>query len=154
MDHATIFSLAVSPSNTLLAVTSDKSTLHVFDLPHPRQANQRSQSPSSPTEEGTNQKWGILGKIPLLPRMFSDVYSFASAHFEIGDESPPGSTYIPPLGTSVTRPSKGVIGWTDDQTILVLSAGKEGRWERFIIRDGDDGKRFCVREGWKRYLGG
>ncbi|KAL1998773.1 hypothetical protein VTN02DRAFT_5597 [Thermoascus thermophilus] len=153
VDHAVIFSLGISPSNTMLAVTSDKSTLHVFDLPHPRNPARRSQSPSSPSEETTN-KWGILGKIPLLPRVFSDVYSFASAHFEIGDEAPLGSLYVPPLGTSFGRPSKGVIGWTNDSTILVIGAGKEGRWEKFVIREGDDGKRYCVREGWKRYLGG
>jgi len=151
VDHAEIFSLAISPSNTLLAVTSDKSTLHIFDLPRPRNPSQRSQSPSL-AEEGVNQKWGILGKIPLLPRVFSDIYSFANAHFEIGDDSPPGSTYIPPLGTSFGLPSKGVIGWINDETILVIGAGKEGRWERFLIQEAGDGKRYCVREGWKRYL--
>jgi WD40 repeat protein len=153
VDHAVIFSLAISPSNNILAVTSDKSTLHLFDIPHPRNQSRRSQSPSSPSEEGTNQKWGILGKIPLLPRVFSDVYSFASAHFEIGEESPPGSLYVPPLGTSFARPSKGVLGWPDDRTILVVGSGRDGRWEKFVIREGDDGKRHCVREGWKRYLG-
>ncbi|OJJ82997.1 phosphatidylinositol-3,5-bisphosphate binding protein HSV2 [Aspergillus glaucus CBS 516.65] len=152
VDHAVIFSLAISPSNNMLAVTSDKSTLHVFDLPNPRNSAYRSQSPSSQSEEGTSQKWGILGKIPLLPRVFSDVYSFASAHFEIGDEGPLG--YVPPLGTSFARPQKGVIGWSDDQTILIIGAGRDGRWERFVIREGDDGKRYCIREGWKRYLGG
>src|SRR5262245_12407336 len=93
VDHAEIFSLPISPSTTLLAVTSDKSTLHIFDLPcsHP---SQRSQSPSF-NEEGVNQKWCILGKIPLLPRVFSDIYSFANVHFEIGDDPPPSSTYIP-----------------------------------------------------------
>ncbi|GAQ09359.1 SVP1-like protein 2 [Aspergillus lentulus] len=153
VDHAVIFSLAISPSNNILAVTSDKSTLHLFDIPHPRNQARRSQSPSSPLEEATNQKWGILGKIPLLPRVFSDVYSFASAHFEIGEESPPGSLYVPPLGTSFARPSKGVLGWPDDRTILVVGSGRDGRWEKFVIREGDNGKRHCVREGWKRYLG-
>ncbi|KAH8701823.1 putative phosphatidylinositol 3,5-bisphosphate-binding protein [Talaromyces proteolyticus] len=154
VDHAMIFSLAISPSSTLLAVTSDKSTLHVFDLPHPRALARRSQSPSSPSEDGVNQKWGILGKIPLLPRVFSDIYSFANAHFEIGEESPSGAPYIPPLGSSIGQPSKGVLGWINDQTILVISAGREGRWEKFVIREGEGGKRFCIREGWKRYLGG
>lgn len=149
-----IFALAISPSNTYLAVTSDKSTLHVFDLPHPRALSRRSQSPSAYSDDGINQKWGILGKIPLLPRVFSDIYSFTSAHFEIGDDSISSTPYIPPLGTSVGRPSKGVLGWTDDQTILVLGAGRDGRWEKFLIREGEDNKRFCVREGWKRYLGG
>ncbi|KAF4261420.1 Phosphatidylinositol 3,5-bisphosphate-binding protein [Aspergillus fumigatus] len=153
VDHAVIFSLAISPSNNILAVTSDKSTLHLFDIPHPRGQSRRSQSPSSLSEEVTNHKWGILGKIPLLPRVFSDVYSFASAPFEIGEESPPGSLYVPPLGTSFARPSKGVLGWPDDRTILVVGSGRDGRWEKFVIREGDDGKRHCVREGWKRYLG-
>ncbi|KAI3080561.1 hypothetical protein CBS147353_3453 [Aspergillus niger] len=154
VDHAVIFSLAISPSNLLLAVTSDKSTLHVFDLPHPRLPTNRTQAAASPTEEPTNQKWGILGKIPLLPRVFSDVYSFASAHFEMGEEAPPGSHYVPPLGNSYGSPSKGVIGWRDDRTILVIGAGRDGRWEKFVLRDGDDGKRYCLREGWKRYWGG
>ncbi|KAH8423458.1 phosphatidylinositol-3,5-bisphosphate binding protein HSV2 [Aspergillus melleus] len=151
VDQAVIFSLAISPSNNMLAVTSDKSTLHVFDLPHPRNPPQTT---SSPPEEGTSLKWGILGKIPLLPRVFSDVYSFASAPFEIGDEGAPGSLYIPPLGTSFGRPLKGVIGWADDRTVLVLGSGRDGRWEKFALREADDGKRICVREGWKRYLGG
>ncbi|OJJ48330.1 hypothetical protein ASPZODRAFT_14472 [Penicilliopsis zonata CBS 506.65] len=155
VDHAVIFSLAISPSNALLAVTSDKSTLHIFDLPHPRALSRRSQSPSPASDEVTNQKWGILGKIPLLPRVFSDIYSFASAHFEMGDETPPGSHYAsPPLGSSLARSPKGVIGWLDERTIVVIGSGREGRWEKFVLRDGDDGRRHCIREGWKRYLGG
>lgn len=89
-----------------------------------------------------------------MPRFFSDVYSFASAHFEIGEETPPGSLYLPPLGTSFGWPPKGVIGWSDEQTILVIGSGREGRWEKFVLWEGEEGKRYCVREGWKRYLGG
>lgn len=137
----------------MLAVTSDKSTLHIFDIPRTHHIARRSQSPASTTEEGTNQKWGILGKLPLLPRVFSDVYSFASAHFEMGDEIAPGSPSLPPLGSSMGRPAKGALGWIDDQTLLVIGSGREGRWEKFTLRDGDNGKRYCMREGWKRYLG-
>ncbi|KAJ5647408.1 SVP1-like protein 2 [Penicillium lividum] len=152
VDHAVIFSLSFSPSNILLAVTSDKSTLHIFDVPHPTVAGP-SQSPASAKEEGLNQKWGILSKLPLMPRVFSDVYSFSSAHFEMGDEVVPGSP-VSGLGSSLGRPPKGVIGWQDDQTILVIGSGREGRWEKFVLRDGDDGRRYCMRDGWKRYLGG
>lgn len=154
VDHAVIFSLAFSPCNTLLAVTSDKSTLHVFDIPHPRNAARRSQSPALAPDDGTTHKWGFLGKLPLMPRVFSDVYSFASAHFEIGDELVPGSPTPQSIGSSLGRPPKGVIGWLDDQTILVIGSGRDGRWEKFILHDGDDGKRYCMRDGWKRYLGG
>ncbi|KAL3433787.1 WD40-repeat-containing domain protein [Aspergillus tetrazonus] len=151
VDHAIIFSLAISPSNNLLAVTSDKSTLHVFNLPHPRNAPYSNQQASS-SDDGVNKKWGILGKIPLLPRVFSDVYSFASAHFEMGEEEP-GPTYAPPLGTVLGRPPKGVIGWSNDNTILVVGSGSDGRWEKFVLRDDEEGKKHCIREGWKKYLG-
>ena len=107
---------------------------------------------SATSEEAQQNKWGILGKIPLLPRVFSDVYSFASSHFELGDDY--SQPYLPPLGSAIPRPSKGVIGWMDDSSLVLVSAGNEGRWERFVIREGDEGKRQCVRDGWKRYLGG
>ncbi|KAF4764450.1 hypothetical protein HAV15_000207 [Penicillium sp. str.  len=153
VDHAVVFSISFSPSNTLLAVTSDKSTLHIFDIPHQQPTARRSQSPSPASEEAPpSQKWGILGKIPLLPRVFSDVYSFANAHFEIGEQANLGS-HVPPIGSSFGRPQKGLIGWCDDQTLLVIGAGKEGRWEKFVLREGEEGKRYCLRDGWKRYLG-
>ena len=148
VDHAVIYSLGISPSNDLLAVTSDKSTLHIFDLPHPRTMMRRSQSPTSQSEDMTNQKWGLLGRIPLLPRVFSDIYSFASVPFEIGDESLPSRSYLPPIGIGFGRPQKGVVGWSNNQTIIVLGAGKDGRWQRFVIYE-EDGKRQCVRDGWK-----
>ena len=102
----------------------------------------------------TSQKWGILGRIPLLPRVFSDVYSFASAHFEIGDEPLHGvSTPLNSPDASGFRPPKGIIGWTSDHSIIVIGAGRDGRWEKFVVAEGEDGKRYCVRDGWKRLLG-
>lgn len=95
-----------------------------------------------------------MGKIPLMPRVFSDVYSFASAHFEAGDEPLIGGLPISEgttLGTS--RPPKGIIGWTSEDTLVVVGAGKDARWENFVITESEDGRRHCVREGWKRYLG-
>jgi len=89
-----------------------------------------------------------------MPRVFSDVYSFASHHFEIGDEPLYGGAS--PLNSpdvEGVRPSKGIIGWTSDHSIIVIGAGRDGRWEKFIIAEGEDGKRYCIREGWKRYLG-
>jgi WD repeat-containing protein 45 len=168
VDPAFIFSISISPASTMLAVTSDKSTLHIFDLP-PKPAAAAHQNPWSPTRRSaspapsaaddasaTNQKWGFLSKVPLLPRVFSDIYSFASAHFEIGDEyQATGSlNYLPALGSLGVRPQKGLIGWVDEQTILVISAGRDGRWERFKVKEDDEGKRTVSRDGWKRYLGG
>lgn len=167
VDHAAIFSLAVSPSSQLLAVTSDKSTLHIFDIPHPTKlARTEASNPSkrltsmgnsgtpSSVDDSGSQKWGILGKIPLLPRVFSDIYSFASAHFEMGDESPPGlAASLDNDGVGYARSQKGLIGWTSDQSLIVIGAGLDGRWEKFVIAEGEDGKRYCVRDGWKKYLG-
>jgi WD repeat-containing protein 45 len=167
VDHAVIFSIAISPSGQLLAVTSDKSTLHIFDIPHPSKparsdattgnkryttAGGRSGSPALGEQE-PSQKWGILGRIPLLPRVFSDVYSFASAPFEIGDEPLYGGSSPLNSPDSGFRPPKGVLGWTSDQSIIVIGAGRDGRWEKFVIAEGEDGKRYCIRDGWKRYLG-
>ncbi|KAF5018761.1 hypothetical protein F66182_9246 [Fusarium sp. NRRL 66182] len=157
IDPATIFSLAFSPCGTMLACTSDKSTLHIFDVPHPRKPSmhrsQQSSASGSGPSDGTG-KWGILSKIPLMPRVFSDVYSFASAPFEAGDEAAIGGIPFSDstvLGTS--RPPKGVIGWISDDSLVVIGAGRDARWEKFVIIDGEGGKRHCVREGWKRYLG-
>ena len=169
VDHATIYTVAISPGGQLLAVTSDKSTLHIFDVPHPSNPP-RSETPNgnrrltsmggggtgSPAlgDADTSQKWGILGKIPLLPRVFSDVYSFASAHFEMGDEPLYGGpTPVNSPGDTGFRPPKGIIGWTSDHSLIVIGAGRDGRWEKFVVAEGEDGRRYCVRDGWKRYLG-
>ncbi|KAK3372164.1 WD40-repeat-containing domain protein [Podospora didyma] len=168
MDHATIFSLAFNPSGTLLACTSDKSTLHIFDVPHTKPTHQQQPPPqqqqlyqqqtggttatatggadknaTTPPEAESKGKWGMLSKIPLMPRVFSDIYSFASVRFEAGDESLVGGLPMSEsttLGTS--RPPKGVTGWLNDNALLVIGAGKDARWEKFVM----------VMEGWKRYL--
>ena len=169
VDQADIYSIAFSPSSSLLAVTSDKATLHIFNLPNApplsrngsisssrSHRNSNSFSSTGVSDESTNQKWGILGKIPLLPRVFSDIYSFASAHFEVEDNPPTmlgRTSSIPIPGIPGGRPRKGIIGWKDEYTILVIGAGKDGRWEKFILGESEDGRRLLVRSGWKRYLG-
>ena len=168
VDQAAVYSIAISPNSKLIAVTSDKSTLHIFDLPHPLHGS-RSESPAGRSlrslngsvstdsqDESRNKKWGLLGKIPLLPRVFSDIYSFASAHFETDDNPQTGLGSIeavPIPGIPGGKPRKGITGWSDDHTILVIGAGRDGRWEKFILGEGDDGRRRCIRQAWKRYLG-
>lgn len=148
VDPAAIFSLAFSPSGTTLAVTSDKSTLHIFDLG------------STQTADPKQHKYGILSKVPLLPRQFSDTYPTASVKFEMGDEpttwgphmkSATLSAGIP--GVPGGRPTKGLLGWLDNNTILILGAGQDARWERFsIVIEEDTGKKIVAPYGWKRYL--
>lgn len=170
VDPAKIFSLGISPASTFLAVTSDKSTLHVFDLPHPFGPASReatgSKRPSNPGggskaangEENPSQKWGILGRMPLMPRVFSDVYSISSIPFAMGEEPlpRPGSTAsfsAIASGMPNIQPPKGVIGWTDEETIIIVGAGYDGRWEKFNLLIAEDGNRILRRDGWKRYLG-
>ena len=174
VDPAFIFSLAISPNSSVLAVTSDKSTLHLFDLPSASgtpiaaagatsSLNRRSQSPSASTDDPPPpNKWGLLSKLPLLPRVFSDTYSFASTTFEMGDSTSSSTShnttnYLPALGSLPVRAQKGLIGWTDDATMIVIGTGRDARWERFRIgeRIAEDGgvRRTVWRDGWKRYLG-
>ncbi|KAF2084901.1 WD40 repeat-like protein [Saccharata proteae CBS 121410] len=99
VDPATIFCIAISPHNAFLAVTSDKGTLHIFDLPlHAAPAGDHGTGSSSnefadATIEAANgaaeaqpSKWGFLSRIPLMPRVFSDTYASATVPFQIGDE--------------------------------------------------------------------
>lgn len=147
IDTAAIFSLAFSPDGSMLAATSDKSTLHIF-------ASQASTSDPDPK----THKWGILSKVPLLPRQFSDIYSSAVIKFEPGDEPDGGAATrsatfnagIP--GVPGGRPTKGLIGWLDDNTLLVIGAGQDARWEKFIVGLDAEGRRIIGREGWKKYL--
>ncbi|KAF2251416.1 WD repeat domain phosphoinositide-interacting protein 4 [Trematosphaeria pertusa] len=152
VDPATIFSLAFSTAGSMLAVTSDKSTLHIFDLPVGLQASAAEPDPKT-------HKWGILSKVPLLPRQFSDTYSSATAKFDMGEEpvgwgpqskSATFNAGIP--GVPGGRPTKGLIGWLDDQTLLVIGAGQDARWEKFTVGVDETGRRAIFREGWRRYL--
>ncbi|KAL1835538.1 hypothetical protein VTJ49DRAFT_6502 [Mycothermus thermophilus] len=68
IDTATIFSLAFNPSGTMLACTSDKATLHIFDVPHPRRPGRSPQSqqeqdqrPGSSSGQGGHGQRGDTG---------------------------------------------------------------------------------------------
>jgi len=152
VDPATIFSLAFSPDGSMLAVTSDKSTLHIFDLPNGATAPKQDPDPKT-------HKWGILSKVPLLPRQFSDTYSSAAAKFELGDEpvgwGPQNKSAM--LNASIVgvpggRPTKGLLGWLDDQTLLIIGAGQDARWEKYFVALDEHGRRVIIRHGWKKYL--
>ncbi|KAF2107757.1 WD40-repeat-containing domain protein [Lophiotrema nucula] len=151
VDPAVIFSLAFSPSGNRLAVTSDKSTLHIFDLPL---GGAKIQEPDPKTH-----KYGFLSKVPLLPKAFSDHYPDASTKFEIGDEplgwgpATKSATFnagIP--GVPGGRPTKGLLGWLDDNNLLVVGAGQDARWEKFIVTTSEGGKTVIFKEGWRKYL--
>ncbi|KAL6705677.1 Phosphatidylinositol 3,5-bisphosphate-binding protein [Coniothyrium glycines] len=158
VDPAAIFSLAFSPSGSTLAVTSDKSTLHIFDLAAATTGS-TSDVDSNNNNNNNKHKWGMLAKIPLLPRQFSDTYSTASAKFEMGEEpsawgphakSATLSAGIP--GVPGGRPTQGLLGWLDDETILVIGAGQDARWERFTLTADESGRTCIASKVWKRYI--
>lgn len=165
VDKAIVYSLAFSPDSGLLAMTSDKSTLHVFDVSKATNtSNARSGYASSidssedSSPAASNQKYGFLSKMPLLPRVFSDVYSSCSTPFSNEDVEPAtksssGSSNQTIPGVPGGRASRGVIGWLNDWTILVIGAGRDGRWEKFMLGEDERGRRAIGRQGWKRYLG-
>ncbi|KAH7063171.1 WD40-repeat-containing domain protein [Macrophomina phaseolina] len=174
VEGATIFSIALSPSNAFMAVTSDTGTLHIFDLPNASPRPSSSGRPGSISsdfggalESGNGaadpshaSKWGFFSKIPMVPRIFSDVYSNASAKFEIGDEpelsaisARGGLNWNTPIqGVAGGRPPKGVIGWLNDTELLVIGAGQDARWERFRVGVSEDGRRAIMKDGWKKIL--
>ncbi|CAK7568642.1 MAG: Phosphatidylinositol 3,5-bisphosphate-binding protein [Sporothrix epigloea] len=184
VDQVTIFSLGFNPSGTLLACTSDKGTLHIFDIPHqisgknmdsrriggvPSEVGGEwayegsdggvsfsSDPRSDPVRrgEGRGGRWGVLGKLPFLPKYFRDIVSFASAEFAMDDG--PGAKRqreteeAAAMGRS--RLPLGTIGWPNDSTVVVLGTGVEAKYERFVISTGSEGQRICVRQAWSNYL--
>lgn len=162
MDPAHIFDLSFSPSGAMLACTSDKGTLHIFDVARPgsRDNNTPGSRPSSSGSASVanaaaaampTNGWGWLAKVPLLPKAFSDTYSFASAKFELGAE-PEGAPEVgeaTALGT--TKAQKGVIGWFTEEDLVVVGAGFDAKWEQFRMADMDNGQSFVARIGWKRF---
>ena len=114
-------------------MTSDKSTIHIFDLPCRRFPI--TTAVGANLAVGENKKWGFLSQIPLLPKYFSSEWSFAHATFEGG--------------------GRGCLGWTDEDTVVLVSAGEDdkAKWEKFVLVDGEVQNTLAlVREGWRRYL--
>ncbi|KAK6360437.1 Phosphatidylinositol 3,5-bisphosphate-binding protein [Orbilia blumenaviensis] len=147
IDKAMIYSMAFSPSSNRIAVTSDKGTLHIFDVfsqppGSSSGAAAEAQRPSSRGSEATgsaptesNKRFSLLGKLPLLPKYFNSEWSFAQAKVEgIGRNS---------------------VGWTDEDTVIVTSTD-DCKWEKFVILNApntESGKA-CEREAWRNFVEG
>ncbi|KAF1988864.1 SVP1-like protein 2 [Aulographum hederae CBS 113979] len=164
MDPATIYSIAISPSCLHMAVTSDKSTLHVFALPKRVEAMRAERAKAADTYavEG-KAKWGVLAELPLMPRIFTDQYSTASAPFDPGEEreywqrgdlhaKPGQGTTAPIPGLPDGRPPKGVIGWLTDHETFVVNAGRVSYWEHFLVSQNQDGTTTLTNAGYKNYM--
>ena len=150
--------MKISPNNKMLAVTSDKSTLHIFDIPSMEKAT--FSDASSETGSSIASKWSFLSKIPFLPRAFSDTYSFASVTFNSDDDpdatidSSTAKLPKPIPGIPGGRAPKGILGWSNDNAIVVIGAGRDGKWQKFSLKIDKDGNRVCEHAEWRRYLEG
>ena len=155
VDPAVILGLAFSPSGTTVAVSSDKGTLHVFDLE--TTAQRGNVSPDRNNSQSTDHKWKMLAKLPLLPRQFSDTYSNCSTPFSLGDDYTASHSNASTVASALQgvpggRPTKGLLGWLDESTVICIGAGQDARWEKFVVGYDQEGKRAVWREGWRRYL--
>lgn len=143
IDKAKIYSMRFSNSGSRLAVLSDKSTLHVFNI-----ANANSLM--------ANKKH-VLGKLPLLPKYFASEWSFVSCHTSSPQRNGHG-------GDHPTATGAGVVGWPSEDSIVVIWL-KESRWEKYVIVEKDIGPRNgqrsespeiafeLVREAWRGFAG-
>ncbi|KIW04503.1 uncharacterized protein PV09_04259 [Verruconis gallopava] len=126
------------------------------------------------------QKYGNLGSLPLAPRFLKDTYSTMSCKFEMGNEptrrrqgskdkeragGQDETASVTTVRTATTfsrqkenpwwpqgRPPKGKIAWIDDESLVVVSAGRDARWEKFVLGIDHNGQRGIERRGWKQYL--
>ena len=150
---ANIYSLAASPSGGQLAVTSDSNTMHVFNLPTPESTGDQLARPEGDKGSYLNwQKWGGLAKLPFAPRILTDVYSFVNADFDPGEDSGMSSHPHTQHGAPTKARVKGLVGWVDDETIVVLSAGRDARYERFKLSLDENEPASLRRAGWSKYM--
>ncbi|KAF3939720.1 hypothetical protein ABW19_dt0207613 [Dactylella cylindrospora] len=140
IDKALIYSMAFSPSSKRIAVTSDKCTLHVFDVLPTQSEGQRpgsrqSNSGQDTTHTETNKRFSLLGQLPLLPKYFRSEWSFAQARVE--------------------GAGRNTVGWVNEDTIIVTSP-EDCKWEKFVILNAphtESGKA-CEREAWRNFVEG
>lgn len=120
LDKAKITSMQFSLDDSLLAVLSDKNTLHIFRL---KQGNGN-------LNGAGNNKTHSLNKVPIpLPSYFYSKWSFISGDIGSG-------TY-----------DIGSIGWVDEFNIVIIWKMR-GIWEKWTIES--DGEHFNLyKNGWK-----
>ncbi|KAJ2804508.1 Phosphatidylinositol 3,5-bisphosphate-binding protein [Coemansia guatemalensis] len=83
VDRADIYSIAFSPDNTRLCVSSDKGTVHVFNLEAKQNAGRQQPAEAAAAAAG-NRHSNLKFMKDLLPKYFSSVWSFA--HFRTAND--------------------------------------------------------------------
>lgn len=119
VDNAVITDMSFSPKGSKLAILSDKSTLHVFQV----------------YGNGTQDenKTHFLKGLPIFPTYFKSTWSFVSK--EVGNKN----DLVNDTGT---------IGWADESSIVIIWKFK-GIWEKFDIITNDDNRHGDGRHRWQ-----
>jgi len=157
---AGIYSLAISPDRRKLAVTSDASTLHIFDMPESASSNSAGTARQVNVEDVSlsrnnqrqAQKWGLFARLPFAPRVLTDHYSVASTQFDSGSAESRTGRADAEIESRGGQARKGVIGWLDDSSLAIISAGLDARYERYSLTSSHQGSTVCVRNGWSKFL--
>ncbi|KAJ1719391.1 Phosphatidylinositol 3,5-bisphosphate-binding protein [Coemansia erecta] len=129
VDRADIHSIAFSPDNTKLCVSSDKGTVHIFNLDGKHPNNQQPSSSSlSATAAAGNRQSNLKFMKDLLPKYFSSEWSFA--HFRVANEV------------------RCICGFgTERNSVIVLCA--DGTAQKYSF---DSYRGNCVREWYRKFI--
>ncbi|KAJ2723547.1 Phosphatidylinositol 3,5-bisphosphate-binding protein [Coemansia sp. Benny D115] len=146
VDRADIYSIAFSPDNSRLCVSSDKGTVHIFNLDGkqslgagagihggasmgslPSTANTASASAAASNSSGNRQS-NLKFMKDLLPKYFSSEWSFA--HFRVANEV------------------RCICGFgTERNSVIVLCA--DGTAQKYSF---DSYRGQCVREWYRKFI--
>ncbi|KAJ2004069.1 Phosphatidylinositol 3,5-bisphosphate-binding protein [Coemansia thaxteri] len=123
VDRADIYSIAFSPDSTRLCVSSDKGTVHIFNL----EAKQAAAQQSAAVAAGNRQS-NLKFMKDLLPKYFSSEWSFA--HFRVANEV------------------RCICGFGSERnSVIVLCA--DGTAQKYSF---DSYRGSCVREWYRKFI--
>ena len=108
-DRAEICSLAFAPTSTMLAVSSDKGTIHVFVI------NRQLDS------DAPHNRASALAKpylMPLLPKYFTSSWSVAQVR--VAEEQ------------AEAHEKRALLGWTSDKSLVALTP--TGQYLKYLVR--------------------
>ncbi|KAJ2808083.1 Phosphatidylinositol 3,5-bisphosphate-binding protein [Coemansia helicoidea] len=129
VDRADIHSIAFSPDGTRLCVSSDKGTVHIFNLEAREAVGQQPPAASGgPGAAAGNRHSNLKFMKDLLPKYFSSEWSFA--HFRVANEV------------------RCICGFGSERnSVIVLCA--DGTAQKYSF---DSYQGHCVREWYRKFI--
>ncbi|KAJ2664401.1 Phosphatidylinositol 3,5-bisphosphate-binding protein [Coemansia sp. RSA 1199] len=128
VDRADIYSIAFSPDNTRLCVSSDKGTVHVFNLEAKQGAGQQPAPTPAASGKSGNRHSNLKFMKDLLPKYFSSEWSFA--HFRVANEV------------------RCICGFGSERnSVVVLCA--DGTAQKYSF---DSYRGNCIREWYRKFI--